>query len=552
MKEQGSALRIVAFAVAIAIVLGLASVMFSVTASAESTNKDIKTGSFSVSGYFDGYPCINLGTDISFYDFVKDYNTFGYGFCVIPLVTKNNVTYFYKTNSSWNCYAYIDVYTATGSGGGTIFYNGTNFFTSSLAEDNGELYKNYKTVIKKANTGSGVVYNHYKYDSNKSQWVLSWDIDYSMDFYDYKSNTYADNVSPSDIKYVVVSNTSRFLQSKNRNNNWSDLDTIFSDNATFTEAGALPSAEFLSFKGTESSGLYLVDWIKTGQQYPIVDFRIDDKGNYHKYALRISGNSNYADILKGIWDRQEIKEAASAASNAVGVFLLLKAAASLGTKAVVSIAGASTPIGALFLNVPRKDVTGYVMLAAQNKLVQEYDTLSYDDIRTLSSDNMNFSEGSSTVSKAVSLCLSDYLSVVPNTLYKLEIIDVTESKLLDVAYFSSQRGFQKSDSGYGTNITDYDNSADLDSDIENNNGYTGGSSSNGGKLDTDNPNDIIDTDYNNSLANINISDIIVSLRTSIASVGVFFQSCWALFPPAIWSIILLGLSLIVVLRLLGR
>lgn len=96
-------MRIVAFAVALAVVLCLASVMFQVTASAESTNKDIKTGSFSVSGYFDGYPCLNLGTELSFYDFVKNYNTFGYGFCVIPLVTKNNVTYFYKSNSSWNC-----------------------------------------------------------------------------------------------------------------------------------------------------------------------------------------------------------------------------------------------------------------------------------------------------------------------------------------------------------------------------------------------------------------------------------------------------------------
>ena len=552
MKEQGSAaLRIVAFAVALAVVFGLVSVMFQLNVSAESTNKDIKTGSFSVSGYFDGYPCINLGTELSFYDFVKDYNTFGYGFCVIPLVTKNNVTYFLKSNSSWNCYGYIDVYTATSSNGGIIFYAGTNFYPNSLASDNGESYKNYKTVIKKSKDSNDLVYVQYVYDKTKNDWVLN-DTEFSIDFYDYKSNTYASNVAPTDIKYVLVSNQSRFLQNKNRNNNWSDLDTIFSANATFTEAGASPSAEFLSFKGTESSGLYLVDWVQAGQQYPIVDFRIDDKGNYHKYALRISGNSNYAEILKGIWDRQEMKEAVSAASNAVGVFLLLKAAASLGTKAVVSIAGAATPIGALFLNVPNHDMSGYVMLAAQNKLVKEYDSLSYDDIRTLTSDNMIFTDGSSTVSKAVSLCLSDYVSVVPNTLYKLEIIDVTESKLLDVAYFSSRRGYQKSDSGYGTNITDYDNSADLDNDIDNNNGYTGGSSSNGGKLDTDNPNDIIDTDYNNSLANINISDIIVSLRTSIASVGVFFQSCWALFPPAIWSIILLGLSLIVVLRLLGR
>lgn len=355
-----------------------------------------------------------------------------------------------------------------------------------------------------------------------------------------------------DTMYIVFTGVDGSWSSTDQKNFVDDVINNHKDSDYKDSSIATPSAEFLSFKGTESSGLYLVDWVQAGQQYPIVDFRIDDKGNYHKYALRISGNSNYAEILKGIWDRQEMKEAASAASNAVGFFLLLKAAASLGTKAVVSIAGAATPIGALFLNVPNHDMSGYVMLAAQNKLVKEYDSLSYDDIRTLTSDNMNFSEGSSSVSKAVSLCLSDYVSVVPNTLYKLEIIDVTESKLLDVAYFSSRRGYQKSDSGYGTNITDYDNSADLDNDIDNNNGYTGGSSSNGGKLDTDNPNDIIDTDYNNSLANINISDIIVSLRTSIASVGVFFQSCWALFPPAIWSIILLGLSLIVVLRLLGR
>lgn len=106
----------------------------------------------------------------------------------------------------------------------------------------------------------------------------------------------------------------------------SDLSPYINSSDTYKDidTGASPSAEFLSFKGTESSGLYLVDWVQAGQQYPIVDFRIDDKGNYHKYALRISGNSNYAEILKGIWDRQEMKEAASAASNAVGVFYYLK------------------------------------------------------------------------------------------------------------------------------------------------------------------------------------------------------------------------------------
>lgn len=530
MKEQGSAaLRIVAFAVALAVVLGLASVIFSFTASAETADETV-----SQLGTLGNYDCIkfNYNSAVSVRTVVNKFNSYGTGKYVYGAVFgyKDGSFVQYTNNSINYCV-----------GENSITFNHTVFFPSWLDKDT---YSNSEFIFTESSSGKAC--STYRYSTD--------------DGYKYGSMTAcAGNLSLSefintygDTFYAVFTSSSTGWTTQQLNAFKSDVinnckDTDFNDPSITS-----PSAEFLSFKGTESSGLYLVDWIKTGQQYPIVDFRIDDKGNYHKYALRISGNSNYAEILKGIWDRQEVKESISAASNGIGILLLLKAAAGIGTNFAVTIAGASTPIGALFLNAPMHDVSGYVMLAAQNKLVKEYDTLTYDDIRTLTSDNMNFTAGSSTVSKAVSLCLSDYVSVVPNTLYKLEIIDVTDSKLLDVAYFSSRRGYQKSDSGYGTNITDYDNSADLDNDIDNNNGYTGGSSSNGGKLDTDNPNDIIDTDYNNSLSNINISDIIVSLRTSIASVGVFFQSCWALFPPAIWSIILLGLSLIVVLRLLGR
>lgn len=535
MKEQGSAaLRIVAFAVAIAIVLGLSSVMFQLTASAEasSSESDISTATdydkdISV-GTLKNYSCLQLG-----YSSEIDY-----------LHLRN---LYYASSSPYMFYTLFGV-----DSSGNLVPLTSNIGEKFISGD----YAGYKYA--------NIPDSYYYGQVFKFKFGFSDLSDTSMvSFNGFRSNFDSDNFNP----YGTYSSFDKSLYSKfflvytgSSDNSQSALTNFVSDvssninGSDFKDSSdsSLPHAEFLSFKGTESSGLYLVDWVQAGQQYPIVDFRIDDKGNYHKYALRISGNSNYAEILKGIWDRQEVKESISAASNGIGILLLLKAAAGIGTNFAVTIAGASTPIGALFLNAPMHDVSGYVMLAAQNKLVKEYDTLTYDDIRTLTSDNMNFTDGSSTVSKAVSLCLSDYVSVVPNTLYKLEIIDVTDSKLLDVAYFSSRRGYQKSDSGYGTNITDYDNSADLDNDIDNNNGYTGGSSSNGGKLDTDNPNDIIDTNYNNSLANINISDIIVSLRTSIASVGVFFQSCWALFPPAIWSIILLGLSLIVVLRLLGR
>lgn len=538
-------MRIVAIAVSIAIVIGFSSVIFQVTARAESVdNVNALDLSAHQLGTLGAYPVIGIPTSGLLADYISTSDESGSMSMrdyFLPFVVFNGDIYYYNRLVYIGYHkSYFDKFPNCA----LAFYGQCNFspIYDSLKSGNTSPSKKFDyRYFSFSESGNTLTVTNSEYPSNT--WTVT---------YEFKSASGV-TLSSSNVNRILFARVKTCL-STDDTVDVSDLSPYINSSDTYKDidTGASPSAEFLSFKGTESSGLYLVDWVQAGQQYPIVDFRIDDKGNYHKYALRISGNSNYAEILKGIWDRQEMKEAASAASNAVGVFLLLKAAASLGTKAVVSIAGAATPIGALFLNVPKKDVTGYVMLAAQNKLVQEYDTLSYDDIRTLTSDNMNFSEGSSTVSKAVSLCLSDYVSVVPNTLYKLEIIDVTDSKLLDVAYFSSQRGYQKSDSGYGTNITDYDNSADLDSDIENNNGYTGGSSSNGGKLDTDNPNDIIDTDYNNSLANINISDIIVSLRTSIASVGVFFQSCWALFPPAIWSIILLGLSLIVVLRLLGR
>lgn len=538
-------MRIVAIAVAIAIILGLSSAMLSFTASAEAVNNvnalDLSAHQLGTLG---AYPVIGIPTSGLLADYISTSDESGSMSMrdyFLPFVVFNGDIYYY------NRLVYIGyhkVYFDHFPNCVLAFYGQCNFnpIYDSLKSGNTSPSKKFDyRYFSFSESGNTLTVTNSEYPSNT--WAVT---------YEFKSASGV-TLSSSNVNRILYARVKTCL-STDDTVDVSDLSPYINSSDTYKDidTGTSPTAEFLSFKGTESSGLYLIDWVTAGQQYPIVDFRIDDNGNYHKYALRISGNSNYAEVLKGIWDRQEMKEAASAASNAVGVFLLLKAAASLGTKAVVSIAGAATPIGALFLNVPRKDVTGYVMLAAQNKLVQEYDTLSYDDIRTLTSENMIFTDGSSTVSKAVSLCLSDYVSVVPNTLYKLEIIDVTESKLLDVAYFSSQRGYQKSDSGYGTNITDYDNSADLDNDIDNNNGYTGGSSSNGGKLDTDNPNDIIDTDYNNSLANINISDIIVSLRTSIASVGVFFQSCWALFPPAIWSIILLGLSLIVVLRLLGR
>lgn len=524
-------MRFVAFAVALAFILGLSSVMLSFTASAETADETV-----SQLGTLGNYDCIkfNAGQKIDFTTLYEQRNRYNsqyvigavYGYKDGKFVNFKNNNFSIRPNSNSE---YYDVY-----------FCGTTMFGSWVYGD--------KAVL------DSVYYQYGVYNSNYCSMCLGVkDSDISVKGSTklaVSSQSFYDSVG--DTLYLVYTSSNSMWNTTQTNDFCNDIVNNLTDrDYKDIDTGNEPSAEFLSFKGTGSSGLYLIDWVTAGQQYPIVDFRIDDNGNYHKYALRISGNSNYAEILKGIWDRQEIKEASSAALNGVGVLLLLKTALSLGTKAVVSIAGASTPIGALFLNVPTKDVAGYVMLAAQNKLVQEYDTLSYDNIRTLSSETMNFSEGSTTVSKAVSLCLSDYVSVVPNTLYKLEIIDVTESKLLDIAYFSSRRGYTQSDSGYGTVVSDYDNKNDLDNDIDNNNGYSNGNKNNGDKFASDNPYDIIKNN-NEFYSQLDISNIFGSLQSSASSLGSFFQACMSIIPAGILAVIIGGLSIVIILRILGR
>ncbi len=526
-----SALRLVAFAVALAIILGLSSVMLSFTASAETTNKDIKTGSFTITGKYDGYPCIDLGTELSFYDFVQNYNSFGYGFCVIPIVIKNNVTYYYKSNSSWNCFGYIDVYTATSSNGGTIFYSGTNFYPSSLAGDNGESYKNYKTVIKQASSGDGLVYVRYDYNKSKKEWVLN-PTEYSVDFYDYKSNTYATNILPSDIKYVLVSNQSRFLQNKNRNNNWSDLDTIFSDNATFTAAGALPSAEFVSCKsaptGYPEGVLWFEDWIKEGMQYPYFSWYIRDNGNQHSYSVKFSYNSSQVDTCEKVFNNRFYDELENVKQNPLLLFAesgVIYAASKL--KWLVEQTGLLTSITAI-----------------------QWKNLSYTDSFALSSDDMDFSSCENSGNKVFSVCLSDYSDIGRYFIYRADIIDNVSGQVLDTTFFCPLNKFNKGSSGYGSKIYDYgDNGDDMLDDLINNTPSVDPSIKN----PFDISGDVIDNNYGGgSISDLNISDISSSLESSVNSVSVFFRFCWTLFPSQIWSVILLGLSLIIILRVLGR
>ncbi len=54
------------------------------------------------------------------------------------------------------------------------------------------------------------------------------------------------------------------------------------------------------------------------------------------------------------------------------------------------------------------------------------------------------------------------------------------------------------------------------------------------------------------LNNFSVTDISGELVQASANASQFLQACYTLYPPAVWSIILAGISLIVLLRILGR
>ena len=521
-------IRMLAFAVALAIILGLSSVMLSFTASAVTTNKDIKTGSFTITGKYDGYPCIDLGTELSFYDFVQNYNTFNYGFCVIPIVIKDNVTYFFKASSTWNCYGYIDVYT-TSSNGGIIFNNGTSFFTHSLAADNGESYKNYKIIIKQASDGDGLVYVNKNYNSSKKEWVTD-STEYSISFYDYRTNTYVSNVVPTDIKYVLVSNQSRFLQNKNRNNNWSDLDTIFSSSDYIgIDTLTAPKAEFItcaSFEPDDNTTipLWFKDFTSEGQQYPLFTYYVHDNGNKHSYSLKLSYSESAKESVKKVFNLRENTPADSDSATKDFIERIVAMFTLHGVKA-----HDITPNLRVFLN-----------LKFPNNLI-------YNQAFVLSSPEMDFSATGDN--KVYTICLSDYSDILQCLIYKAEIIDNNTGLVLDTTYFTSKQTFNKGNSGYGSKIYDYNDNYDgMIEDIKNNTPSVEPVN----KDSFISKGDVINTTKYDYYSGLKIDDIFGSLQSSASSLGSFFQACMNIIPAGILAVIIGGLSIVIVLRILGR
>ncbi len=507
MKEQGSAvLRIVAFAVALAVVLGLSSVMFQVTASAETADDTVASlgtiGNYRSIKFTAGqkldveflYSAYSSSTSTNLYGRVFGYkngkfvNFSNNNFSIRP-DSSGQYHYIYFCGSQfvyeWIPDSFESAYFQFG------FYN-NNYCNSCIRIKNGEPSMGASSIIGDKNVSFTDTYGDTMY-------IVFTAVDGTWSSTDEKN--FVDDVI----------------------NNHKDSDYKDSSDTSSPTAKFITCASFTNPDG--SFPLWVKDFIAEGHQYPMFTFAISDNGNNHKYSIVLSYNDNdlIAPFIVGMYDEL------SDSDKRTGFKLTTAISKKFHVHGFIGITNMSDVLKKGCINIFEKN----------------WVNLTYNRAFNLNSSDMDFTDN--TGNKVYTITLSDYSAIKANTFYKAELIDLTTSEVLDVTYFTSAQSFNKSESGNGTKIYDYgDKSDQMWDDLKNNTPSVDPS-----KGDNFNVGGDVDTNFDN-LSNLNINDIISGLRTSISSVSVFFQACWSLFPAAFWSIILLGVSLIIILRILGR
>ena len=513
MEKQGSAaLRIVAIAVAIAIVIGFASVMFQVTASAETADDVV-----SQLGTLGNYDCIKFtaGQKIDFmtlYNRAQSLSTtyvfgaiFGFKDGKFTSFVNNGVSVVPSSDG-----VYKDIVFCSKTMYGVWLLGDKSVFDTAYAQF-GLYNSNYCSFWIGVKNNEPSIQAVTKFASS------------SQDFFDANGNT----------MYLVFTGSNSPWTTQQHNDFRNDIINNLTDsNYKDIDTGSEPSAEFVSCKsaptGYPEGVLWFEDWIKEGMQYPYFSWYIRDNGNHHSYSVKFSYNSSQVDTCEKVFNNRFYEELENVKQNPLLLF---------------------AESGVIFAASKLKWLAEQTGLLKNITAIQ-WKNLSYTDSFVLKSDDMDFSSCENSGDKVFSVCLSDYSDIGRYFIYRADIIDNVTGQVLDTTFFCPLNKFNKGNSGYGSKIYDYgDNGDGMLDDLINNTPSVDPSIKN----PFDISGDVIDNNYGGgSLSDLNISDIASSLESSVNSVSVFFRFCWTLFPSAIWSIILLGLSLIIILRVLGR
>lgn len=491
-------IKILSFVISLSLIIGISSFMI-ISSSAESVVSD----TFDITDFKDGtlgdYPVVNSiysqGLLQSYLQTTSDTNNSTYDY-YMPFIYYNKKLYF----GDHLCYIRYNGSYWSGLNN-ILFYLGSSAILNPITSE-------------KDFSSSSRTDDFHNISFSTSNTTIS---------YQYAGSTYSTNLDFTSYDGTLLNSTgdydiifARVLSSKSQLSNLSTSPYI-SSSLKYSEYSY--SAKFLHLSTKEDDPrikLNFIDHIVAKNQYPTFDLQINDNGMHYTYSVRVGVNTQYSAKLEEFWLNEDYKQ--QMAANSFGLF------------------------------IPHSAQAAATMIASF-KYLTECDTWAYDYSTSISSELFSFAK-TDVSSRIYSLNLSDYISIIKFNIYQLEIVCNETSQVLSTTYFTCPRSYARSESDYGIKSYDYSSSSDADADSSGSN-YTGNFTQ-GSTGASSNPQDIVSNAFKDTVSSINITDFSSSLQGSISNVSVFFQSCWGLFPPVLWSIILTGLSLIVILRVLGR
>ncbi len=501
-------MRFAAFAVAVAIILGLSSAMLSFTASADTADDLV-----SQLGTLGNYDCIKFKAGQKI-DFMTLYNRVQ----ALSSTYVNGAIFGYKDGkfTSFTNNSFLVRPSTDGAYYDFVFCSNVIYGAWLLGD---------KSVYDTAYAQFGLFQSNYC-----GMWVGVKDNEPTIlgatklavspqDFYD----------ANGEIMYLVFTGSNNVWSSQDSKDFRNDIVNNLTDrDYKDIDTGTSPTAEFVtcaSYTSDDNSiPLWFKDFTSEGQQYPLFTYYIHDNGNKHSYSLKLSYSSSAKDDVKKVFNlRENTKEDTDATIKDVVERIV----------AMYAIHG-----------VKIHDLTPYLRTALNLKFPNN---LTYNQAFVLSSPEMDFSATGNN--KVYTICLSDYSDIIQCLIYKAEIIDNNTGLVLDTTYFTSKQTFNKGNSGFGSKVYDYDNRYDdMINDIKNNTPSV--EPDNKGDFVADG--DIIQTGRYDYYTGLKIDDIFNTLEASASSLRSFFLMCMNIIPAGILAIILGGLSIVIILRILGR
>lgn len=506
-------MRFVAFAIALVFILGLSSVMLSFTASADSVS-DIPS---SITGTFGNYSSVKFTASNQIFDPSTVFTQFD---------TKSYYGVFvYEKDGKLVVYDDLSTYRSNG-------HMHLDFAHGLLSSPENVLLYVLKTDrFKDSSSEQALYFNDYvMLSQTKSEFNYS-DLEANLPLNVFPSRfitfdgftdlyliytTATGILSESDCKLKIADMTAEV--NKMSISQWQG-----SDSSTAPKAEFITCASFEPVDNT-TIPLWFKDFTSEGQQYPLFTYYVHDNGNKHSYSLKLSYSESAKESVKKVFNLRENTPADSDSA----------------TKDLIERIVAMYALHGVKIH----DLTPYLRTALNLKFPNN---LIYNQSFVLSSPEMDFSTTGDN--KVYTICLSDYSDILQCLIYKAEIIDNNTGLVLDTTYFTIKQTFNKGNSGFGSKVYDYgDNYNGMIDDIKNNTPSVEPSN----KDSFISKGDVINTTKYDYYSGLKIDDIFGSLQSSASSLGSFFQACMNIIPAGILAVIIGGLSIVIVLRILGR